>query len=369
MSNDKTTTAPLVLLGALFPANHAQALWPTMQEQAPNLCAWLAHSQGQVVPVDSLEQRCTATESYLLQTMGFTPAPRPHDRTQQPNMGSGMALILALQAGFWQQLNKKEPVWLAELVHIAPGREGASLIPARLLDIDEPSAQALLESLQPYIGDTPFEFTALSPSHWQVRLRASTTPAAPTQSAAAQPQSTTQAPSTTDKHKQTATAQDEPSLSCTLPIPMATPELVFQTTVQDWWDTSTAGRAWRQWANEIQMLWHQHPVNLQRQQQGQPPINALWLMGGAAAEQLKHPQQELPQVRYDLERAYREQDWNAWLTTLAQLDQQLFAQPPKQLILAGQSGYLVTTAPTTPSWLRRLFSAKKTGQSCWLDPY
>src|SRR5690625_5306402 len=176
MSNDKTTTAPLVLLGALFPANHAQALWPTMQEQAPNLCAWLAHSQGQVVPVDSLEQRCTATESYLLQTMGFTPAPRPNDRTQQPNMGSGMALILALQAGFWQQLNKKEPFWLAELVHIAPGREGASLIPARLLDIDEPSAQALLESLQPYIGDTPFEFTALSPSHWQVRLRASTTP-------------------------------------------------------------------------------------------------------------------------------------------------------------------------------------------------
>jgi hypothetical protein len=39
----------------------------------------------------------------------------------------------------------------------------------------------------------------------------------------------------------------------------------------------------RQWArlhNEIQMRWHDHPVNQRREARGELPINALWLHGG-----------------------------------------------------------------------------------------
>lgn len=34
--------------------------------------------------------------------------------------------------------------------------------------------------------------------------------------------------------------------------------------------------------NELQMLWFEHPVNLERKQSGRPQANALWLWGGGA---------------------------------------------------------------------------------------
>lgn len=40
-------------------------------------------------------------------------------------------------------------------------------------------------------------------------------------------------------------------------------------------------RAWRVLDNEVQIILHQHPRNLQRQRNGLPPINALWWWGDA----------------------------------------------------------------------------------------
>jgi hypothetical protein len=41
-------------------------------------------------------------------------------------------------------------------------------------------------------------------------------------------------------------------------------------------------RVWRRILNEIQMLWHDHPVNRQRQALRQMPVNALWFGGRLA---------------------------------------------------------------------------------------
>jgi len=41
-------------------------------------------------------------------------------------------------------------------------------------------------------------------------------------------------------------------------------------------------RTWRRILNEIQMLWHDHPVNRQRQALRQLPVNALWFGGRLA---------------------------------------------------------------------------------------
>jgi len=38
-------------------------------------------------------------------------------------------------------------------------------------------------------------------------------------------------------------------------------------------------RIWRRMLNEIQMLWHEHPVNLRRAQARRPAVNALWFGG------------------------------------------------------------------------------------------
>lgn len=47
--------------------------------------------------------------------------------------------------------------------------------------------------------------------------------------------------------------------------------------------TSTSPRQWRKLQNEVQMLWHTHEINDQRQARGLQPVNSLWLWAGAAA--------------------------------------------------------------------------------------
>ena len=37
---------------------------------------------------------------------------------------------------------------------------------------------------------------------------------------------------------------------------------------------------WRRWQNEIQMLLHEHPVNLARERRGLAPANSVWFWGG-----------------------------------------------------------------------------------------
>lgn len=44
-----------------------------------------------------------------------------------------------------------------------------------------------------------------------------------------------------------------------------------------------AARAWRRLLTEVQMGWHEHPVNQAREQAGKRPVNALWLDGFVAA--------------------------------------------------------------------------------------
>ena len=38
--------------------------------------------------------------------------------------------------------------------------------------------------------------------------------------------------------------------------------------------------AWRRWQSEIQMLLHEHPVNVERERIGRPPANSLWFSQG-----------------------------------------------------------------------------------------
>lgn len=49
-----------------------------------------------------------------------------------------------------------------------------------------------------------------------------------------------------------------------------------------WMPYGNKGKRWRQLHNEIQMLWHDHPVNQARLTRGVLPVNALWLFGTGA---------------------------------------------------------------------------------------
>jgi hypothetical protein len=62
----------------------------------------------------------------------------------------------------------------------------------------------------------------------------------------------------------------------------------------DWWlpkDSSEMGlaRRWRKLQNEIQMLWHIHPVNQRREAENLPMINSVWISGIGQKEDLQFP--------------------------------------------------------------------------------
>lgn len=97
--------------------------------------------------------------------------------------------------------------------------------------------------------------------------------------------------------------------------------------------------AWRKLQNEIQMLWHIHPVNQNRDEQGRNTINSVWLHSGSA--ELHHLDcelnissfAELMQKKNWKNRVYVENllepalnsDWGTWLIHMNQLEHDWFA--------------------------------------------
>ena len=53
-----------------------------------------------------------------------------------------------------------------------------------------------------------------------------------------------------------------------------------------------SGAYWKKWLTEVQMLLHEHPVNLARANSGLPTINCLWLWGGGTAPKRPEPRYE-----------------------------------------------------------------------------
>jgi len=52
--------------------------------------------------------------------------------------------------------------------------------------------------------------------------------------------------------------------------------------------------AWRRWQSEIQMLLHEHPVNVEREKNGRPPVNGVWFSAGGV---LPPPPAPTPPIR------------------------------------------------------------------------
>lgn len=63
----------------------------------------------------------------------------------------------------------------------------------------------------------------------------------------------------------------------------ASPDAAVGANLTDWMPDGDGKRAFRMLQNEVQMLWHEHPVNEARQARGLPPVNSFWLWGGADA--------------------------------------------------------------------------------------
>jgi len=63
----------------------------------------------------------------------------------------------------------------------------------------------------------------------------------------------------------------------------ASPDAAIGNNLADWMPTGPNALAFRKLQNEVQMLWHEHPVNMAREARRLPPVNSFWMWGGAQA--------------------------------------------------------------------------------------
>ncbi|KQP17680.1 hypothetical protein [Pseudorhodoferax sp. Leaf267] len=91
----------------------------------------------------------------------------------------------------------------------------------------------------------------------------------------------------------------------------------------------------RRLLNEMQMLLYTHPVNTEREGQGLPPVNALWLSGCGALPATAPRDAARPMLVQDLAPSALREDWQAWAAAWQQVDAQHCA-PLLARLRAGQ---------------------------------
>lgn len=141
----------------------------------------------------------------------------------------------------------------------------------------------------------------------------------------------------------------------------STPDAACGHNIDVWQPSGPGEREWRRLHNEVQMLWHAHSLNAEREMRGSKTVNALWLWGGswsAAAlpaavatpgARMMRPQEFLHPVEQsfqtmpdnaillldDLIEPALGTDWAEWLARFHQLEATWFA-PLRRALQDGQ---------------------------------
>ena len=253
----------LLLPFALPPAQHAKDLIAALH--APSLAILLAR----------------AAELPELRFDGFAAA-LPHEMLLY---GSGTDNSPPLAHPTMQRLGMppQEGYWfILQPVHLHIARDHLVLTDQRHMVINEDESRTLFDSAAPLFQELGYDVRFGDARHWFVR------------------------------------ADDWHGLRTT------TPDAAVGHNIDVWLPAGEHARAWRKLHNEVQMLWHGHPLNETRELHGQPRINALWLWGGGSPEQSVEMHQEIITDEALITSALAD-DWGRWLTTMQDLDQAIIA--------------------------------------------
>jgi hypothetical protein len=259
----------IVIPGALPPPPYDSELAKLLAERAPALVAWFERGTATQSLFDPTQAGCSSYEAWQLRRAGAPDVPG------QP-LGAALGPWLA-----GEQASGPEPVWLGELVHFALGSDRASLLDPEQMDIAPAESEALLAAALPWFEGTGFVLETLSPERCRLRLPPGVVPNS------------------------------------------VSPRVLAGQPLDAWWQLDTALRPWRRLLNEIQMVWHEHPVNEARAARGVAPINGLWLYGGARP--WTPPAAPDPDIAIadTLRAAHDAGDWSRWLDGCAALDQEI----------------------------------------------
>ena len=297
----------LLIPGALPPSNVAKDLLPQVEEHCPTLVERLKTLVATAQELKPEHTGCTPFEAVKLQQLGYTPP-------EGANLGTGLA---SLHAGV---RNPSETVWLAELSAITVGREGATIAHPASFEVTPDEADALFDAVSGLWADRAISALPLNARQWRIWLA----PSANTRS--------------------------------------LTPAAMAEMRLTDWWPQEESLREWRRLLNEIQMVWHDHPVNLARAERGDVPINSLWLYGGAHGWSSTQP---LSATYEGLHTPYLQGDWAAWIAALPALSEHLSTLDRNtHLTLTGQQRAVVLT-PAPKRWWHALLAPRPQPWNTW----
>lgn len=255
------------------------------------------------------ETGCSALEFLELSARGYT-------GENDHSFGAGLG---PFRAGISQP---GDPVWIADLCSVAIGREGAVLALPESLCLDQTHADALFDAVQPLWSESGISALPIASGRWRVWLNPDAR------------------------------------------LHSISPAAVSSLSVSDWWPQAESMKAWRKLLNEVQMVWHAHPVNDQRTAIGLAPINSLWLYGGASGWK-PTPRASNDQYLNQLAKSYLDGDWATWIAQLPDLSEQLSKLPENvSLTLVGERRTVTLSAPQQP-WWQRLMPRRPQNWTTW----
>ena len=299
----------IIIPGALPPQPVALELAGHVERTCPQLVSRMRSMAGQRVdlPVENLG--CTPVEALELQRLGY-------QREKGLVLGAGLA---ALRAG---SIQTNEPVLLAELCNIDIGSTGAQLAHPDSLDIQHAEADALFDAVSDLWKDSPISILPVSPHQWRVWL-------------------------------------EHPPQFNTI-----SPHAVQGLALRDWLPQHESLRPWRKLLNEIQTVWHDHPVNEARAQRGLRPLNSLWLYGGGHGWKPVQPTQP-PMIFEDLAISHAREDWASWLEVMPKLSEFLSTVAPDAMLTLLGRQHGVELTPIKRSWWQRLMPNRPQNWKSW----
>jgi hypothetical protein len=201
--------------------------------QAPALSALLTRTSSHARLPANDAVRALPHEQWLARALGLADGGRPAFAA-----AAMRAAGVSADAGTWFIVNP---------IHIEIARTHLMMGDLRRLGLTEPESRALFETAQPYFEEAGHTLVYGDAGTWFMR------------------------------------ADDWTGLDT------ATPDAALGMDLTDWMPIGTRAAAFRRLQNEVQILWHTHPVNAAREARRLPPVNAFWTWGAADAARLPAP--------------------------------------------------------------------------------
>ena len=143
-----------------------------------------------------------------------------------------------------------------------------------------------------------------------------------------------------------------------------TPDVATGHNVDVWLPSGERAREWRKLHNEVQMSWHMHPLNDEREARCERRVNAMWLWGGASATDAVTSSDS--QVDDSLITHALAGDWGRWLGAMQAIETK-HAAP---LLSALQSGAIdrLTVQLTDATRIRSWRATRASMRKFWVKP-